>query len=238
MRIETHFHTSPASGCAFHSPERMLARAAQRGLDAVCMTDHGTLSGFRYLESGDVPAGLLVVPGLECTVKDIDRCLVEDVLLIADDMEVLAHLDRDGRSIGCLDDLLPPFPRDRFFMVWAHPTPCLDEAGRLRPGALELLDLVDALELRNGKRGKMDDMSPDLFLAALERGKRETAGSDAHSVSDVAAAVTVVEGTASTPAELVALLRSGKPFELLVQDWPRDLFTPAEQQVMDRIRFE
>lgn len=223
MRLETHFHTYPASACAYASPRDMIAAARERGLDAVCVTDHNRLAGYLDLavfgHDGDGP---LLIPAIECTVKDFTRGVTADVLFLADDPDVLGHMDTGGRPLMSVDDLLPPFPRERYFAIWAHPTEDRAPDGTLLPGVLDLLDIVDAVELRNGKRGPMDLISPAIFAAARARGLLETGGSDAHAAEQVGIAVTVLPGTASTPAGVIALLRSSVPrIELRDPDEPR-----------------
>lgn len=236
MRIETHFHCRYGSGCAIDTPRAMLFAAARQGIDAVCMTDHNSLASWDSLGPGDVPAGLVVVPGVECTVSDTTGS-DGDILVVADSPEVLRALDTGGwpvPSVGYLAEALAPFPRSRWFASWAHPmghdTPCgLDEE------ALAILRFVDAVEGFNGNHRDMAALSPHIFVVADQMGLRRTAGSDAHAVRDVGRAVTVAEGTASDAAGVVALLRAAARFrhETRPAPWEDPDWSPNP-----RIRFE
>ncbi len=62
MLIDFHTHTSASDGEL--TPEALLARAVERDLSALAITDHDTLEGFKSAVS-HVPNNLRLVPGVE-----------------------------------------------------------------------------------------------------------------------------------------------------------------------------
>lgn len=207
--VETHAHTYPASGCARDTPAAMVARATELGIGALCITDHCTLDGYYEALESRGSGGPLLVPGVEATVDDDESECSFDVLVLADSPRLLVHLDCGGRHLESLDGLLPDaFPRDRCFLVWAHPTGALDGHGEPLPAARRLMGVVDAMEALNGKRGDMREISPALFGAF--RGPLLTAGSDAHSAGGLGTACMSMPRTAPlTPSSVIRGLRSG-----------------------------
>lgn len=207
--VETHVHTYPASGCARDTVPAVLARAAEIGVGALCITDHCTLDGYYEALECDAGTGPLLVPGVEATVDDDTSECSFDVLVLADNPRLLVHLDRGGRHLESLDELIPEsLPRGRCLLVWAHPTGSLDPQGRPLPVARRLLGMVDALEAVNGKRGDMVALSPALFGAFP--GTLLTAGSDAHAAAELGrAAMALPVPDRLTPASVIAGLRRG-----------------------------
>lgn len=62
--LDLHCHTTRSDGVL--SPEALVTAAAAAGVRLLAITDHDTLAGVRELRSsGEVPAGLEVLPGIE-----------------------------------------------------------------------------------------------------------------------------------------------------------------------------
>lgn len=72
MRVDLHVHTS-VSG-AKNTPAEMAAVAKKRGLDAIAITDPGTLDGWMNFN----PQSFMVIPGVEAKVAE-GRVLVYGV---------------------------------------------------------------------------------------------------------------------------------------------------------------
>lgn len=62
--VDLHTHTSRSDGVL--APADLVAAAAECGVTTLALTDHDTLAGYReVVATGSVPAGLLLVPGVE-----------------------------------------------------------------------------------------------------------------------------------------------------------------------------
>lgn len=61
--IDLHTHTTASDGLL--TPGALLAKAAERGLAAIAITDHDTAQGVRQALASALPSGLEVIAGIE-----------------------------------------------------------------------------------------------------------------------------------------------------------------------------
>jgi predicted metal-dependent phosphoesterase TrpH len=108
--IDLHTHTTASDGLL--KPAELLARAAARGLTAIAITDHDTMSGVREALAGPIPPGLEVIPGIEVSSSIGDRELhvlgyfldpSAPVLLAYEDERAHARTERLKRIIEQLN---------------------------------------------------------------------------------------------------------------------------------------
>ena len=118
------FHTHTLRSDGILTPAELVAAVAATGVKLLAITDHDTLAGVRELHaSGETPAGLEVIPGIEINtvVRDRDHVLEGEVHILGigvdpDDEALEAALarQRDARRIrfekmvGALRDLGMP----------------------------------------------------------------------------------------------------------------------------------
>ncbi|HSG47816.1 MAG TPA: dephospho-CoA kinase [Longimicrobiales bacterium] len=191
MRVDLHLHTR-ASWDSLSDPEALLARARERGVTRLALTDHDTLAlslelAARYPEA--------VIPGEEVrTAEGIDVIglyLREGIPRRTPAREVI----RCVREQGGVAYLPHPY------------APGKGGGGRL---AEDLAPLVDVVEVFNARLHPADRNDPAGALAhrfARLRG----AGSDAHLVGEVAGAWVEVPEHPNTPEGLRWALRRGRP---------------------------
>ena len=68
------FHTHTLRSDGILTPAELVTAAAASGVKVLAITDHDTLAGVRELRaSGETPAGLEVIPGIEINTVVIDR---------------------------------------------------------------------------------------------------------------------------------------------------------------------
>lgn len=67
MRIDLHTHSTASDGTV--SPARLVALAAQVGLDVVAVTDHDSGAGWAEATAAALGAGVMVVPGMEISTR-------------------------------------------------------------------------------------------------------------------------------------------------------------------------
>ncbi len=79
-RIDLHLHTTASDGTL--TPSELVARAGERGLSAIAITDHDTIGGVHEGLAAGAAAGVEVIPGVEIGIAhDPSRHLVEiDIL--------------------------------------------------------------------------------------------------------------------------------------------------------------
>jgi len=162
MRIDCHCHTM-SSWDALTDHAGLLRDAAAAGLDAIIVTDHGTLDGVRRLM--DLGGPVRVIPGVEVPTAD-------------------------GEFLACFVDREPPRGKSVLFTIdYVHdhggvaviPHPfALAATERVRarhlPAACERADAIEGYNARTHRPGP-DERAREL---AARLGKPLTAGSDAH----------------------------------------------------------
>lgn len=196
MIVDPHTHVCPASPCSVMSPEELIEAALASGLDAVAVTDHGTMESAHHVLGRGRDAGLLVFMGMEVHTRqgDIlvfgvgedvaacdDACELVDLVHGLGGASVAAHPYRGGHGFGA-------------FMRGSTPD--------------DVLVSVSAIETLNGSDSAH---ARDLALFAANRlGKPTFGGSDAHDANDVGRCVTVFERSVRTQEAFVAELRAGR----------------------------
>lgn len=63
MKADLHLHTTASDG--IKTPSEVVARAAERGLELIAVTDHDTVSGVEEAAEAAKAAGILLVAGIE-----------------------------------------------------------------------------------------------------------------------------------------------------------------------------
>jgi predicted metal-dependent phosphoesterase TrpH len=188
--IDLHCHTSARSGCSSLSPEELVGLAKERGLNAVCFTEHDRSWSDLELAALGSRMDFCLFRGMEVTTE-LGHALVFGLDRFEPDMYFSARLrDRVVAAGG--------------FMVLAHPA----RSGQPTIGLMECKTLFDAVEGLNGSDGPAQNAA----AASLGAGMAlpPIAGSDCHSPREVASAATKLRRPVSTERELVAELRCGR----------------------------
>ena len=189
-RVDLHCHTR-ASFDGVADPVALVARAAERGLTHVAITDHDTLDGAR-LAADAAPPGLRVLIGCEVGTRDGDLVVVFLERPMPRDLTAREAI-RAAREQGALVGIPHPFDHTRRSLL-------------LDPANAELVALVDWVEAWNARVGHRaaNDEAAEL---ARRAGVPGIAVSDAHALIEVGAAFTAMAGDPSTPKGLRAALR-------------------------------
>lgn len=66
IRVDLHSHSTASDGTL--TPTELFTRAAERGVDALALTDHDTLSGLSEAGRAASGCGVLLIPGVEISV--------------------------------------------------------------------------------------------------------------------------------------------------------------------------
>jgi len=72
-KYDLHCHSTASDGTL--SPQALLNRAQERGLEVLALTDHDTLNGVHLLRSEGIPDSVTLIPGLELTASWRNRIL-------------------------------------------------------------------------------------------------------------------------------------------------------------------
>lgn len=212
MLIDLHCHTAPRSSCSRATLTGLVAVARERGVDALCITEHDLRWSDEDLAAASKDVGFPLLRGIEVST-DVGHVLAYG--------ELRRPLWR-GYALG---ELVAEAEETGAALVLAHPVRYLAgaraaRAGRTPPApeevaALPQWSMVHAVEAMSTQTTTAEHA---LVAAALEVAPRPaTAGSDAHDDATAGAFATRFERAVHTSAELAAEIRAGR-------------ISPAQQQ--------
>lgn len=190
MRLDLHLHTRASWDC-LSDPDAVLARARARGVERIAITDHNEL--WLALEMAHEHPDH-VIPGEEVkTAEGIDVIGLYLREVIPRGTPALETCERI-REQGGIAYLPHPYARGK------------GGGGRM---ADELAAVCDVVEVFNARLhpGRLNDPAPAL---AARHGRLRGAGSDAHTVGEVAGAWVQVPEHPNTPDGLRDALAAGR----------------------------
>lgn len=196
MRLDTHVHTSPGSRCSVLSIGEYLREAGAKGLQAICVTNHGDMSDYDRLAAVG-PAGVLVIPGVEISSELGDFLVYSADLMFLRGLTPLMQLpDRMSRPKATA-------------VVWAHPFAGIG-GGRAPAEFIEqVARQVDGIEVFNGNWPDQEASSRAREAAARYR-LAEMGGSDTHRPGQLLRCYTILNGDISGVEDLVNAILGGE----------------------------
>lgn len=165
-KVDLHAHTIFSRDCLTR-PEKLIERARAVGLDKLAVTEHNNLAGALAAKK---LAPDLIIAGEEIKTTHgeiIAYFVVEEVPRGLSPQETIARLRDQGAVIS-----IP------------HPLDSLRRSAMGRENVLAVIDDVDALEVRNARCVRAADNRAAAQLAS-QHDKLRTAGSDAHTLSEI-----------------------------------------------------
>jgi len=193
LKVDFHTHTcdDPKDYIDF-SAEELIDRAAERGLDALAITNHNVITFSRELEDYAAGRGVLLIPGVELTlsnkhvvVLNPDSRKAEDLRSLAD----LASIRHDGSLI------IAPHP---FY-----------PGSRCLKSKLEAhLDLFDAVEF-SFFYSRFINPNRKAVKIARASGKPLVGSSDCHNIWQVGFTYSLVEAQKTIPS-LIRAVKEGR----------------------------
>ena len=187
--IDLHCHSSDLSLDSGVSADRLVAQAAARGLDGVCLTEHNAIHDAETVRALGERHGVAVLRGMEI------GSTAGHVLVFG--------LDRYRPELTAIERLREIVLAEGGAMVWAHP---MREGDFRRPAWSGIPGLFEALEVVNGDH--TDRVDGYWATLAEELGVGRTAGSDAHSLPAVGRVATGFPEPVPDVEALVRLLRA------------------------------
>ena len=209
MLIDLHNHTRPLSHDSLIAPDDLIVAAKERGLDAVCLTEHDFFWDVEEARSLSKRHDFAVIPGVELNTEDghfVVFGLKKWVYGMHHTTELAAMVDTAGGAIVAAH----PYRRQLPFELkdegdWSEP---LDRAA-----ANPAYAHVTAMETFNGRGSERENAFATELCERLDI--RRVAASDSHELSDVGTCATEFSRGISTVEELVAELTAGR-FEPVV----------------------
>jgi len=223
LLIDLHTHTRPLSWDSYLSPDDLVERSKQAGLDGICLSEHDYL-----WEPDDVQAlarrhNFLVLPAVEINTDD-GHMLVYGVTRYVYGMhrslELARHVrERNGAIVGA-----HPYRRQ---MPWYIDNDRDYHEALVRASRNPAYQHCCALEALNGRGSAKENQ----FSAALcdFMDMPGTAGSDAHARSDIARVATDFERDIRDIFELIEELNAGRfsAVDLTVAARPSQVEAPS-----------
>jgi len=190
---DLHCHSS-ASFDSLADPRKMMAKAVRLGLTHLAITDHERIDGAQAAAQL-APPGLQLIVGEEVKSRDGDILGLFLTEVVAPGMsaaETAAAIREQGGLVGL------PHPFDGFRNSGGS------KASEAEQKLEELATIVDYVEVHNARAYR--DANPMAGAFAERHGLPGTASSDAHSLTELGVASTVLPGPFTTAQELLALL--------------------------------
>jgi predicted metal-dependent phosphoesterase TrpH len=188
MKLDLHIHsTFSRDGTA--TPERIVARCKELGLDGFAITDHNAIQG--AIDSVELAreAGLLAIRGIEVST-DSGHVLAYGVSeTIPKGLSIKETIKRIHLAGG--------------IAVAPHPVRFPSGIGLEVAGQEEF----DAIEVLNGGNSRRSNRKAEQLACLL--GKPMTAGSDAHGIDEVGKSYTEID-CGPTESQVLDAVRSGR----------------------------
>jgi len=204
LTFDIHLHTDYYSGCSVISPEGLIQRAAEVGLDGIAITEHGIRwpnEKFDELKSLADPYGLILINGQEVHTHSPRNGMEGEFLVYG----VKKSLGADFSA----RELVKRVHGEGGILIAAHPYKW-SRLGRQRYyGAGDrVYELeLDAIELYHPDH---DEESLQKVRQAMEKlGLPGTGGSDAHQVHVIGACVTLFENEVRSEEDFIREVRAG-----------------------------
>ena len=207
--FDLHVHTTRGSSDSSLTPEQLLERALELGLDGVCLTEHG--GGWERYEIDQMftSKGLTVIGGLEVDT-DMGHVLVFGMRSYVAGMTTVRNLRKAVDRAGGVMVSAHPF-RNLFDQKNNSVNLVFPDHSERPHTAVEAADhplfaLVDEVEVANGGNTEQEDgFAVDLARTLAMTG---TGGSDAHSLHGLGGYVTIFDGDVRSEADLIDALKA------------------------------
>ncbi len=190
LKADLHLHTTYSRDSAI-SPELLIARCKETGINCVAVTDHNAIEGALALKKM-APFTIIVGEEIKTTHGEIIGYFLSERIPRGLSPEETIRRIRDQGGLVCV-----PHPTDRF------------RPSKLEPAALEaVLPLVDIIEVFNARTGLGRDQEKARLLAESHH-LLASAGTDSHTPNEIGNAY-VEMPEFNTPDEFKAALALGK----------------------------
>lgn len=208
MLIDLHTHSRPYSGDSALTAEELVQRAAEAGLDGVCLTEHDALRPLAEVRELSERFGIVVLRGMEVTTA-AGHVLVFGLDCYRREFRSPDALRREADAAGAAIFLAHPY------RGWHRPV----EWDRLP-------DLVHGVEALNGQEHTTRNERAQALAARFSL--PGIGGSDTHFLPGLAVCATRLAAHPVDEAGLAAELRRGRheAVQLRVPAWSRKEIPP------------
>jgi len=197
MKIDLHIH-SDISSCGHQSLDEIIAAAAKRNIDGVCITDHDTMEALNQVKEGLQGNGIYLFVGMEYTTTEGDFLIFgdfEEIPLNMPARDLVVYVEDNGGAL-----------------VAAHPF-------RKKRSVAEYLILDAHVKIVESVNGRNSDFENQFFhFWAQHRNLAFSGGSDAHTSDEIGKVVTEFSNQITSREELIKELKAGNCQPLYSKD--------------------
>ncbi len=191
LKIDFHVHTDASKDCG-SAVEHVVKTAVRKGLDGIAITDHNTTENNKMARELGRKHGLVVISGEEVRTKK------GDVLVFG----LKKTLPKDAD----IDEILRLAKKQRALVFAAHPHALLFHYPSSMKGAMKAHEF-DGVEVFNSRTYFFNHKGMEY---AKKKNLVMVAGSDAHSLSEIGNAYTVLKVKEKSEAAVLEALRKKK----------------------------
>lgn len=210
MLIDLHTHTHPGSWDSFLTPDELIERSRQAGIDGIVLSEHDWAWDPEEVKALAKRHNFLVLPGMEINTED-GHILVYGMHRYVYGMHRAHELAEHVRKDDGVMIAAHPYRRQHPWN-WESEKEWADALDRAKHN--DGYRFISAMEMGNG-RGKTQENTFAVEIANT-MGFHGTAATDAHAVADVGKAVTYFDAKIETELDLIDAIRTGR-------FWPIDL---------------
>ena len=205
MLIDIHTHTYPTSDDSTLTPEELISRAKLIGLDGVCLTDHDGFWDPADVEKLGKDNDFLVIPGGEVTTE-------EGHLLVYGLTEYIFGMHKSAFVKDLVDEAGGAIVVAHHYRRVYRETAPQDEISyseMIERGLRnEVFEIVDAVEIRNGRGSDKENEFSENLANKLNMPK--TGASDAHKLIDIGTYATEFYDKNTGLGDLIKSIKSGR----------------------------
>jgi len=189
LKVDFHTHTcdDPKDYIDF-SAEQLIDRTAERGLDALAITNHNVITFSRELEDYAAGRGVLLIPGVELTLSNKHVIVLNPDIRKAEGFRSLGDLAAVRNAGGLIIAPHPFYPGSR----------CL------RSKLEAYIDFFDAVEFSFFYSGFINPNKKAVRIAGAT-GKPLVGSSDCHNIWQVGFTYSLVQAEKTIPSLLQAV---------------------------------
>jgi len=191
IKADLHIHTTH-SGDSEITPELLVTRACEIGLDCLAVVDHNTVAGSLQVASMNPPFKVITGEEILTSEGEIIGFFLKETIPPGSSPEETIRLIHAQGALACV-----PHPFDRF------------RSSAMQEKALErIAPLLDIVEVANSRTMPFQNMSrPEQF--AIKHKKPHGAGSDSHTIAEVGRTYVEIADFHS-PSEFLLALAGGQ----------------------------
>jgi len=204
MLIDRHAHTWPRSHDSVLSPDELVVRAKQAGLDAIVFTEHDTLWDEASIRALCEKHHFLVLAGVEIST-DEGHMLVFGIDKYVFGMHRSEELARYVEAVGGAMVAAHPYRRQ---MPWYIRNEEEYEQALERAARNPAYRFCDALEELNGRGSDRENAFSKRLCERM--GMPGTAGTDSHAIQDIGRCATYFEREIHDVRDLIREIKAGR----------------------------